>query len=160
MDGAAAPRVIESSPQRLAVGVRDAGLGWVEIRTHAAGGQIGAVVGTGSAASHQALAEELPSMREYLAGQQVKVGHLAAENFSAMGGGQRGNASGGQGSGHASTGSQNSGSQNSGSQNSGSQSSGNAGQDVARRARAEAGVQAVFAGGGLDETLSYISVRV
>jgi flagellar hook-length control protein FliK len=150
MDGAAAPRVIESSPQRLAVGVRDAGLGWVEIRTHAAGGQIGAVVGTGSAASHQALAEELPSMREYLAGQQVKVGHLAAENFSAMGGGQRGNASGGQGSGHAST----------GSQNSGNQSSGNAGQDVARRARAEAGVQAVFAGGGLDETLSYISVRV
>lgn len=158
MDGAAAPRVIESAPQRLAVGVRDAGLGWVEIRTHAAGGQIGAVVGTGSAASHQALAEELPSMREYLAGQQVKVGHLAAENFSAMGGGQRG--SGGQGSGHASTGSQNSGNQNSGSHDSASQGSGNAVQDVARRVRAEGGVQAVFAGGGMDETLSYISVRV
>jgi hypothetical protein len=89
-DGAAgAPQVIGSGPQRLAVGVRDAGLGWVEIRTHAAAGQVSAVVGT-SAGSHPALAAALPSMREYLAGQQVRVDHLAAETFSASSGGREG----------------------------------------------------------------------
>jgi flagellar hook-length control protein FliK len=155
MDGAAAPRVIESSPQRLAVGVRDAGLGWVEIRTHAAGGQVGAVVGTTSMASQQAVAAELPSMRVFLEGQQVRLGHLAAENFSAMGGDGRGNPSENQASGN-----QSSGNQSSGNQSAGNQSSGNSGQDVERGSRDNAGVRAVFAGEGTDETLSYISVRV
>lgn len=82
MDGAAAPRVLESTPQRLAVGVRDAGLGWVEVRTHAAGSQVAAVVATSSGASHQAIAAELPSIREYLVGQHVRVDALMAEPFS------------------------------------------------------------------------------
>jgi hypothetical protein len=139
MDGAAAPRVIESAPQRLAVGVRDAGLGWVEIRTHASGGEVAAVIGT-TAAAHPAMAAELPSMREYLAGQQVRVGHLAAENFSASGGDGRGNASGGQSSGR--------------------EAAGNQVRDAERGLRDEAGVRVVFADEGTEEALSYISVRV
>jgi flagellar hook-length control protein FliK len=92
MDGAAEPQVIERTPQRLAVGVRDPALGWVEIRTRAAGGQIGAVMATASPGAHQALAPALPAIRDYLASQQVRVDHLAAEFFSpsASGGGSHG----------------------------------------------------------------------
>jgi hypothetical protein len=138
MDGAAAPRVIESAPQRLAVGVHDAGLGWVEIRTHAAGGEVAAVIGT-TAAAHPAMAAELPAMRAYLTGQQVRVGHLAAEDFSASGGDGRGNASGGQSPGGEAAGNQ---------------------ARVAERGMRDDADREPWAGVGGDEALSYISVRV
>ena len=83
MDSAAAPQVIENSSRHLAVGVRNADLGWVEIRTSNAAGQVSATLTTGSIESHNAVAAQLPSMREYLAAQQVRVDHLASENFSA-----------------------------------------------------------------------------
>jgi len=96
MDGAPPPQVIGTGPRQLAVGVRDDGLGWVEIRAHAAAGQVSAVVAT-SAASHQAIATELPSMREYLASQQVRVDYLGAERFASSSGGREGSGeSGGQ----------------------------------------------------------------
>ena len=139
MDGAMAPRVIKSAPQRLAVGVRDGGLGWVEIRTNAAGGEVAAVIGT-TAAAHPAMAAELPSMREFLAGQQVRVDHLAAEDFSALGRDGGGNASGGRGSGREDAGSQ-------------------AG-DAERGLRDDAGAVALFTDEGTGDALSYISVRV
>jgi hypothetical protein len=94
MDSAAAPRVLASAPQRLAVGIRDNSLGWVEIRTHAAAGQIAAVLATGSGAAQAALHASLPEMRNFLAGQQVHVDQLSAEPFPASSGDR-------QGSGHA-----------------------------------------------------------
>lgn len=86
MDSAPPPRVIETAPQRLSVGVRDSGLGWVEIRTHATAGQVSAVLATGSSEAHAALQAHLPELREYLAGQQVQIDQLASERFSTSGG--------------------------------------------------------------------------
>jgi hypothetical protein len=80
IDSGAAPQVLSRTPQRLDVGVRDPGLGWVEIRAHAAEGQIAATV---SAEAHPALAAQLPAMREFLAGQQVRVDTLNAQPFEA-----------------------------------------------------------------------------
>lgn len=83
MDGAAAPQMVESGPQRLAVGVRDTGLGWVEVRAHVTAGQVAATLATDSASSHAAITAALPSMRESLAAAQVRVDHLGAEQFAA-----------------------------------------------------------------------------
>jgi hypothetical protein len=89
MDSAAAPQTLESSPQRLSVGVRSPELGWVEIRTHRDAGQVSATLATGSAASHSTLSTQLPSVREYLAEHQVRIDTLASERFSASSGGRQ-----------------------------------------------------------------------
>jgi flagellar hook-length control protein FliK len=86
MDSAAAPQVLESGPHQLAVGVRDAGLGWVEIRTHAAGGEIAAMLTASSTEAHAALSAQLPAMRDYLAAQHVHVDNLGSERFSSSSG--------------------------------------------------------------------------
>jgi len=86
MDAAPAPQVLTSGPQRLAVGVRDAGLGWVEVRTHTAAGQISAVVATNSAEAHAAVSAQLPAMREYLAAQHVRVDTLGTQQFTSSSG--------------------------------------------------------------------------
>lgn len=78
---------MESSSHRLAVGVRDTTLGWVEIRTHAAAGQVSAVLATSSSATHSALSAQLPAMREYLAGQHVHVDTLTSERYASAAGG-------------------------------------------------------------------------
>lgn len=88
IDSGMAPQVLSRTPQRLEVGVRDPGLGWVEIRAHAAEGQIGAMV-SASQAAHPALAAQLPAMRDYLAGQQVRVDTLGAQPFEASADGGR-----------------------------------------------------------------------
>jgi hypothetical protein len=82
MDGAPAPQVIESTPRRLAVGVHDAGLGWVEIRTNSAAGQVSATVASSSAETHSAISAQLPTMHEYLASEHVHVDTLVSERFS------------------------------------------------------------------------------
>ena len=82
MDVAAAPRVLESAPQRLSVGVQDSGLGWIEVRAHAGAGQVSAVVASASGEAHNVLTAHLPEVREYLAGQQVHVDQLTSESFS------------------------------------------------------------------------------
>jgi hypothetical protein len=86
MDAAPPPQMLTGGPQRLAVGVRDAGLGWVEVRTHTAAGQVSAVVATTSAEAHTALSAELPAMREYLAAQHVRVDTLGTQQFSSPSG--------------------------------------------------------------------------
>lgn len=88
IDSGMAPQVLSRTPQRLEVGVRDPGLGWVEIRAHSAEGQIGATV-SASQAAHPALAAQLPAMRDYLAGQQVRVDTLGAQPFEASADGGR-----------------------------------------------------------------------
>ena len=88
IDSAPATRVIESVPQRLAVGVQSGGLGWVEIRTNSAAGQISATLASGSAESHNALSAQLPAVREFLAGEHVRIDHLASKIFSGSAGGR------------------------------------------------------------------------
>lgn len=87
MDAADAPRLLESSSQKLTVGVRDAGLGWIEIRTHAVAGQVAATLATGSHEAQAVLAAELPSIRSTLINQHVALRSLGAEQFSASSGG-------------------------------------------------------------------------
>jgi hypothetical protein len=82
IDSGAMPQVLSRTPQRLDVGMRDPGLGWVEIRAHAAEGQIAATV-SASSETHPVLAAQLPAMRDYLAGQQVRVDTLNAKAFEA-----------------------------------------------------------------------------
>lgn len=97
IDAAPASSVLGSSPRQLSVGVQDSGLGWVEVHAHRAGGQVSAVVAASSVAAHAAIAAHLPDMRNYLAGQQVRVDHLSSQTSSAFqgnGGGFHGNGGG------------------------------------------------------------------
>lgn len=100
MDAAEAPQVLESAPHRLAVGVQSGGLGWVEIHTSSTAGQVSATVASGSAESHSAIAAQLPTVREFLAGEHVRIDHLGSERFSSSSGGEGG--SQGRPSGHES----------------------------------------------------------
>lgn len=96
MDQAPAPRVVEAGPQGLTVGVRDAGLGWLEIHAHGSAGQVTAIVATESKESYTAITQALPSMRESLAAAQVRVGHLGSEQWGGPPGGS-GNSGGERG---------------------------------------------------------------
>jgi hypothetical protein len=87
MDSASLPQVIESSPQRLAIGVHRERLGWVEIRTNSAAGQIAATLASGPGEPHNTISAQLPMVREYLAGEHVRVDTLASERFSQSPGG-------------------------------------------------------------------------
>lgn len=82
IDSGPAPQVLSRTPQRLDVGVRDSGLGWIEIHAHAAEGHIAATV-SASPAAHTALSAQLPAMRDYLEGQRVRVDSLEAQPFQA-----------------------------------------------------------------------------
>jgi hypothetical protein len=94
MDAAAPPRVLESTPQNLTVGIRDAGLGWIEIRTHAIAGQVAATLASGTHEAHAAIAAELPAIRDTLTNQHVAVHSLGAERFpTSSGGGSAGRSS-------------------------------------------------------------------
>jgi len=88
MDAAAVPQVIENAPQRLVVGVHNAGLGWVEIRTNSVAGQVSATLACGSAETHSAISAQLPTMREHLASEHVHIDTLASERFSPSSGGR------------------------------------------------------------------------
>lgn len=81
-----APQILTSAPQRLDVGVNDPSLGWVEVRAHAAGGQIAATLNTATPAAHAALTAQLPAMRESLAGQPVRVDTMFSQTASSGGG--------------------------------------------------------------------------
>ncbi len=82
MDSASAAQTIDSSPQWLAVGVHSERLGWVEIRTNSAAGQIAATLASGPGEPHNTISAQLPSVREYLAGEHVHVDTLSSERFS------------------------------------------------------------------------------
>lgn len=88
MDAMAVPQVLAGTPQRLSVGVRDPGLGWVEIHTHTSAGEVSAALATPSAVSHAAISAQLPSIRDYLSGQQIRVDHLTTEQFTTSSGGR------------------------------------------------------------------------
>ncbi len=87
MDAATPPRILESSPHNLAVGVRDAGLGWIEIRTHAVAGQVAATLASNTHEAHTTIAAALPAIRDTLMNEQVALHSLSAERFPASSGG-------------------------------------------------------------------------
>lgn len=87
MDTAAPPRILESSPQNLAVGIRDAGLGWIEIRTHAVAGQVAATLASGTHEAHTTIVAELSAIRDSLTNEHVTLHSLSAERFPASSGG-------------------------------------------------------------------------
>lgn len=103
MDTAPAPRVMESTPHRLAVGVENGGLGWVEIHTSSAAGHVSATLASGSAESQHAITAQLPAVREWLAGEHVRVDTLTSERFSASSGGREGSSGDQAGRGSAQT---------------------------------------------------------
>lgn len=96
MDAEVAPQMIETAPHRLAVGVHTAGLGWVEIHANGAAGRVSATLATFSMESHSALSAQLPSMRNFLAGEHVRVDHLTSERFTASSSSGNERSSGGQ----------------------------------------------------------------
>ena len=83
---------------RVAVGLHDPSLGWVEIKTQSTAGQIAAAVVTSSAQSHQALAGQLPSMAQFLSEHYVKLGSITVEQQSSAGNPGNGTADSGEGS--------------------------------------------------------------
>ena len=87
---AAAPQTITNTPQRLAVGVHSAGLGWVEIHAHNTQGLVSATLATGSPETRNAVSVQLPQIREYLNGEQIHVGELSSEVFSSPSGNRDG----------------------------------------------------------------------
>jgi hypothetical protein len=145
MDSGATPQVIESTPQRLAVGVRSPGLGWVEVHASNAAGQVSAAVVAGSAESHGAVSAQLPSVREFLAGEHVRVDNLTSERFPASSGGGEG-FSGGQ-SGHEA--------RNQAGRESRDESGSEGGPSLNNR-----GSASTITAGRETESLSYINVRV
>lgn len=132
MDAAAEPRVMESTPHRLAVGVQSGGLGWVEIHASGAAGQVAATLATSSVESHSAIAAQLPSVREFLAGEHIHVASLTSERFSQTAGGHDGSSS---------------------------QSGGSDGSQSARSMERERLSQSLSVEGD-GESLSYVNVRV
>lgn len=131
MDSASAPQVLESAPQRLSVGVRDSGLGWVEVRTHAAGGHVSAVLRAAEGEARATLAAHLPEVREFLATQQVRVDWLSSETLPPGAGDRQGKRDGEQ----------------------------TQAQTGPREEPAQENDEAFFAAPVGDETLSYINVR-
>jgi len=123
---------MESTPHRLAVGVQSGGLGWVEIHASGAAGQVAATLATSSVESHSAIAAQLPSVREFLAGEHIHVDSLTSERFSQTAGGHDGSSS---------------------------QSGGSDGSQSARSMERERLSQSLSVEGD-GESLSYVNVRV
>jgi hypothetical protein len=71
--------VLTAGNNRMAVGVHDPALGWVEIKTQSAAGQVAASLVTASSQTHASLAAQLPSLTQFLAERDVRVGSLAVE---------------------------------------------------------------------------------
>jgi Flagellar hook-length control protein FliK len=91
--------LLHSSGNRVAVGVHDPALGWVEIDTQSSAGQVSASLVTASSQSHASLASQLPSLTEYLAAHEVKLSHIGVEQQSPGANGMGHHGAGSQGTG-------------------------------------------------------------
>ena len=76
IDQGAAPLVLHSGAQHVAVGVRDPELGWVEIETQNIAGHVDATLVTTSGQTHASLAAQLPAMTQYLEHSDIRLGTL------------------------------------------------------------------------------------
>jgi Flagellar hook-length control protein FliK len=97
----ASPVVFSSSATRMVVGVHDPALGWVEVKTQSTAGQVSAALVTSSSQTHESLSAQLPSLTQFLAEREVKVGDLVVQQHLA-GGGDHGRSGSGDAHGAAS----------------------------------------------------------
>ena len=89
--------LVSASTNRVAVGLHDPALGWVEIKTQSTAGQIAAALVTSSAHTHEALAAHLPSMAQFLFDREIKVSSISVQQEAVGGGSGERAASGNQG---------------------------------------------------------------
>ncbi|WP_446742350.1 flagellar hook-length control protein FliK [Silvibacterium acidisoli] len=82
---APAPVMLHASANRVSVGVHDPSLGWIEVKTQAVAGQISASLVTAAGQAHQSLSAQLPSLTQFLADHQVKVGDVVVQQGGAGG---------------------------------------------------------------------------
>jgi len=78
--------LLHANAQRISVGVHDPSLGWVEVHTQSAAGQVAATLATGSSEAHASLTSQLSSIAQYLTEQDVRVGNLGVEHGLSQGG--------------------------------------------------------------------------
>jgi hypothetical protein len=100
--------VLHAASNRVAVGIHDPTLGWLEINTQSSAGQLSAALVTGSSQSHDSLTAQLPSITQYLADHQVKVSHIDIEQQMTGGGSLPGHGNAGR---NANSGTRNTGNQ-------------------------------------------------
>jgi flagellar hook-length control protein FliK len=92
---AAPAAVVSSGGNRVAIGLHDPTLGWVEIKTQSTAGQIAAALVTSSNQTHQTLTAQLPSLAQFLSDREVKVNSVAVQQ-QATGGNNSGQAGSGE----------------------------------------------------------------
>lgn len=105
MDQGAAPIMLHSGVQQVAVGVQDSSLGWVEIRAQNVSGHVDATLLTASGQTHDSLASQLPAMAQFVAQRDVQLGALAVRQQASAGlsngfGGAGNSGGAGYGTGH------------------------------------------------------------
>ena len=77
--------LLHASPNQMAVGISDPGLGWIEVRAERVAGQITAALTANSTASHAELTAALPAMSSYLNDHRQVVHHIQIETGLASG---------------------------------------------------------------------------
>ena len=68
--------LLHASPNQMAVGISDPGLGWIEVRAERVAGQVTAALTANSTASHAELTAVLPAMSSYLNDHRQAVHHI------------------------------------------------------------------------------------
>lgn len=76
--------VMRATHHEVAVGMHDPTYGWVEIKTHLAGGQVTASLTTLSSEAQHVLQAQLPAMAEYLSSRDIHVDHLSLGETSSQ----------------------------------------------------------------------------
>ncbi len=76
--------VMRATHHEVAVGMHDPTYGWVEIKTHLAGGQVTASLTTLSSEAQHLLQAQLPAMAEYLSSRDIHVDHLSLGETSSQ----------------------------------------------------------------------------
>lgn len=84
-------QLLHASQREVEVGVHDATYGWVEIKTHLAGGQLNASVAASSHEAQHVLQAQLPALAEYLSNHAIQVDRLSlGSSGTATAGGSEG----------------------------------------------------------------------
>jgi hypothetical protein len=83
-------QLLHASPREVDVGVHDATYGWVEIKTHLAGGQLNASLAASSHEAQHVLQTQLPALAEYLSNHAIQVDRLSLGSSSTTTAGESG----------------------------------------------------------------------
>lgn len=83
LDQASEPVVLRADASRVAVGVHDASLGWVEVKAQSAAGQVSASLVAASEQTHASLVGQMPALSQFLSESHVRVDHLQVDHSGA-----------------------------------------------------------------------------